>query len=170
VEAARTPAARHLGHSLDWLQPQGGSQDLPKARLAGTLPQEAQEADHRWDPPRLRIRLARLLPCAPAPPLLLGCLPRTCSSAPPVARALPRRDRQIRAWPACGTIAPELSSGHGGLLACCETRPLSLPPPALPPLLPGRSQCTLYIPIPLGLGPINIGRPEASLFSKRLAS
>lgn len=110
------------GTLLIGCNPKMGLRTFPNVRLVGTLPQEAQEADHRWDPPRLRIRLARLLPCSSSPSL--DCLPRTCSSAPPVARALPRRDRQIHPGPACGTIAPELRSGHGGLLACCETRPL----------------------------------------------
>lgn len=89
VEAARTSRqARPQAHQqqdiwgtlLIGCNPKMGLRTFPNVRLAGTLPQEAQEADHRWDPPRLRIRLARLLPCSSSPSL--DCLPRTCFFRP----------------------------------------------------------------------------------------
>lgn len=76
VEAARTsrrarppgPQQQDIwGTLLIGCSPKVGLRTFPNVRLAGALPQEAQEADHRWDPPRLRIRLARLLPCSSSP-------------------------------------------------------------------------------------------------------
>lgn len=36
-QAPRPSAARHLGYPLDWLQPQGGSQDLPERAIGRNL-------------------------------------------------------------------------------------------------------------------------------------